>query len=221
MLCHSSFPRTYYNTSIALTDVTGHYIDPGLERWDSLRWPKQRGGGGNWYDVWEINPGRECENVEEREILMEENKERLSGSDLFLCFIPVNASTADRERPLSLLLFTPWRCTDMAAYKIRSSGNLMIYNQSLKSVSEDLMGHTLKMTDVILNLHSRKTLKKEKEKERGSYRRRHIVNIYKQSCDRQTSTHHYTGCVSPLQSFGFMSADSRGECKIWTKLTKV
>lgn len=58
----------------------------------------------------------------------------------------------------------------------------MIYNQSLKSVSEDLMGHTLKMTDVILNLHIRKTLKKEKEKERGSYRRRHIVNIYKQSC---------------------------------------
>lgn len=33
-------------------------------------------------------------------MLMEENKERLSGSDLFLCFIPVNASTTDRERPV-------------------------------------------------------------------------------------------------------------------------
>lgn len=44
------------------------------------------------------------------------------------------------------------------------------------------MGHTIKMTDVILNLHIRKTLKKGKEKERGSYRRRHIVNIDKQSC---------------------------------------
>lgn len=58
----------------------------------------------------------------------------------------------------------------------------MIYNQSLKSVSGDLMGHTLKMTDVIQNLHIRKTLKRGKEKERGSYRRRHIVNIDKQSC---------------------------------------
>lgn len=38
--------------------------------------------------------------MEEREILMEENKERLSGSDLFLCFIPVNARTTDRERPV-------------------------------------------------------------------------------------------------------------------------